>query len=76
MRELEQPGDGQGLALAQLDHGPGASLDDRRDPAAVDVRPLGEVELAEDRLDIEADHVVRQDLGEEVEDRPERGTGP
>ena len=61
----------QGLALAELDDGPGAPLDDRRDPAAVDGRPLGEVEPAEDRLDVEADHVVGEDLGDEVEDRPE-----
>ena len=32
---------------------------------------LCEIELADDRLDVEADHVVGQDLGQEGEDRAE-----
>ena len=36
--QLEQPGDRQRLALAQLDDGPGAPLSDRGDCAAVDRR--------------------------------------
>ena len=36
-----------------------------------DRRPLGEVELADDRLDVQPDHVVGQDLGKEGEDRAE-----
>ena len=69
--DLEQPGDRQRLALAQLDDRPGASLGDRGDDAAVDRRSLGEVELADDRLDVQPDHVVGQDLGQERQDRAE-----
>ena len=68
---LEQPGDRQRLPLAQLDDGAGASLGDRRDRAAVDRRSLGEIELADDGLDVQSDHVVGQDLGKEREDRAE-----
>ena len=35
---LEQPGDRQGLSLAQLDHSPGASLEDLGGDSAVDGR--------------------------------------
>ena len=40
---------------------------------AVDCRPLGEIQLADDRFDVKADHVVGKDLGDEVQDRAEAG---
>ncbi len=58
----KQPGDRQGLALPQLDDGPGAPFRDRGHDPAVDRRGLREIELADDRLDVEPDHVVGQDL--------------
>ena len=35
--------------------------------------PVGWVEIADDRFDVKADHVVGKDLGDEVQDRAEAG---
>ena len=55
---VEQPGDGERLAIAQLDVGLGASRRERGNPEALQRDAVGEVERADFRRDLQPDDVA------------------
>src|SRR5207248_635475 len=64
---LQQPADGEALAVPQLDRGVGAAHDQARNLRTGDVDDVGGIELTDFRLDLQVDHAVAEHRGRERE---------